>query len=69
MNATRTATDGRLYARFELVTDHVPTADDVVRAQTALGYSPAGYGSPWQVKTTAVGTGFVTTWACSGSCD
>jgi hypothetical protein len=37
--------------------------------QTDLGYHPAGYGGPDNLKTLDTDDGKVTRWECSASCD
>lgn len=68
----KTRTGNGIAGRIKFVVkfDHEPTRDDVVTAQTKLGYSPFGYAGPWHVVTEKTADGkYRTTWTCSASCD
>lgn len=55
--------------RFEMVTDEKPTYEDISAAQLRLGYHPAGYAGPWDIKSEKDGENWKTTWGCAHSCE
>lgn len=53
---------------FKLVSDKMITVQEALAEQVARGYDPRGYGF-YRFEVTKIGTQFVATWNCSGSCD
>ena len=56
--------------RYQWETSLTPTREEVIEAQTRLGFNPAGYGGPFNLKTEKVADcEYVTTWESDSSCD
>jgi hypothetical protein len=56
--------------RYRMTTNHIPSLDEIANAQNELGYHPAGYGGPNNIKTRDIGNNtFETVWESFASCD
>ena len=56
--------------RYQWETSLTPTREEVIEAQTRLGFSPAGYGGPFNLQTAKVDDcEYLTTWESDSSCD
>lgn len=58
---------GRIYFRTLFETE--PSHDDIVNAQTRMGYDPGGYDGPWGVLLERTEEGWEARWGCAASCD
>jgi hypothetical protein len=55
---------------FEMITDVIPTPEEIYNLQVQYRYHPAGYGGPSNVKTVQTIEGkWRTSWNCRDSCD
>ena len=66
----RTGNRVRDYVRFEAESSKEITKDDAMRAQTELGYHPAGYGfESFKVTRCPVLMRYKATWSCQACCN
>jgi hypothetical protein len=54
---------------FEATSDDRLTNEEIGFIQSQLGYSPAGYGGPWNTNHGEDVDGYVVSWCCAASCD
>jgi len=54
---------------FEAESDDKLEGDTVALIQTKLGYHPAGYGGPSNIKGERTTDRYITSWYCYASCD
>jgi hypothetical protein len=54
---------------FEWIHDNFVNTDQIVEQQIKLGYHPAGYGGPYDIKQEQRGDKVIITWKCSDNCD
>jgi hypothetical protein len=64
--------DGSPKARFNrylMITDTVPTREEIIDEQSRLGFDPEGYGDPISVITSKKGDKYETVWSSWATCD